>query len=57
VLQTQYRPPPDTVALYRPLPGSPVIGEAIAGYVSLWDLLGNPRWPTLTRGALEPPAE
>lgn len=57
VLQTQYRPPPDTVALYRPLAGSPVIGEATAGYIPLWDLLGNPRWPTRTLGALEPPAQ
>ena len=56
VLQVQYRPPPDTVSLFRPLPGSPVIGAATAGYVPLWDLLGNPRWPTLTLGAVEPPA-
>ena len=57
VLQTRYRPPPDTVALYRPLPGSPAIGAATSGYVALWDLLGRPRWPTLTLGAVEPPGE
>ncbi len=54
-LVTAYATPDGAVSLYAPLPGSAIEGEARAGYVGLFDLLGRPRWPEAAPGALQVP--
>ena len=53
VLRPAYAARDGAANLYRPLPGSPVVGN-VAGLISVFDLLGNLRDETQSRGALEP---
>ncbi|MEM1430836.1 MAG: PKD domain-containing protein [Pseudomonadota bacterium] len=53
VLQTQFAAPDGSASLYRPQPGSPVVGSTI-GLAAYSDLLGTPRTTTQSRGAIEP---
>ena len=55
-LVTSLATPDGTASLYAPLPGSAVEGGATAGYVPLFDILGTPRWPLATLGAVQVPS-
>jgi hypothetical protein len=55
-LVTSLATPDGTASLYAPLPGSAVEGGATAGYVPLFDILGTPRWPLATIGAVQVPS-
>ncbi|RDC72344.1 hypothetical protein DLJ49_10545 [Rhodovulum sp. 12E13] len=54
-LVTSLATPDGTASLYAPLSGSAVDGGATAGYVPLFDILGAPRWPLATLGAVQVP--
>ncbi len=50
-LQTAYATPASTIALYAPLTGSSVLGDATTGTISLVDLRGDDRASPPSRGA------
>jgi len=52
-MQTQFAAPAGSASLRRPLSGSAVEGAATGGFAAPFDLLGAPRWPLASLGAIQ----